>query len=108
MWWRFRKHRLAMVGALVVIVFYLVVLLAEFLAYADPEASDAQRGLMAPQRIHLFRWLGLPSPRPRDGRRARSTDVQAGLSTDPSHHSDPFFAPGFEYNSSDSSRPTGT
>jgi len=54
MWRRFRKHRLAMVGALAVILFYLVVLLAEFLAYADPEASDAQRGLIAPQRIHLF------------------------------------------------------
>ena len=43
MWRRFRKHRLAMAGAVAVILFYLVVLLAEFLAYADPEASDAQR-----------------------------------------------------------------
>ena len=25
MWWRFRKHRLAMIGAVVVILFYLVV-----------------------------------------------------------------------------------
>jgi peptide/nickel transport system permease protein len=54
MWRRFRKHRLAMVGALAVILFYLAVLLAEFLAYADPEASDAQRGLIAPQQIHFF------------------------------------------------------
>ena len=43
MWRRFRKHRLAMAGAVAVILFYLVVLLA-VLAYADPEASDAQRG----------------------------------------------------------------
>jgi peptide/nickel transport system permease protein len=54
MWRRVRKHRLAMAGAVAVILFYLMVLLAEFLAYADPEASDAQRGLIAPQRIHLF------------------------------------------------------
>jgi peptide/nickel transport system permease protein len=54
MWRRFRKHRLAMVGAVVVILFYLGVLLADFLSYADPEASDAQRGLIAPQRVHLF------------------------------------------------------
>ena len=30
------KHRLAMLGAITVILFYVVVVLAEFLAYADP------------------------------------------------------------------------
>jgi peptide/nickel transport system permease protein len=54
MWRRFRKHRLAMLGAAAVIVFYLMVVLADFLAYADPEASDAQRGLIAPQQVRLF------------------------------------------------------
>jgi peptide/nickel transport system permease protein len=54
MWWRFRKHRLAMVGTVVVILFYLVVPGADFLAYADPEASEAYRGLMPPQPIRLF------------------------------------------------------
>jgi peptide/nickel transport system permease protein len=54
MWWRFRKHRLAMVGAVVVIIFYLMVIFADFLAYADPEASEAELGLIAPQRIHFF------------------------------------------------------
>jgi hypothetical protein len=38
MWRRFRKHRLAMLGAIAVILFYVVVILADFLAYADPEA----------------------------------------------------------------------
>jgi peptide/nickel transport system permease protein len=54
MWWRFRKHKLAMVAAVVVIIFYLAVVFAEFLAYSDPEASEAQRGLIAPQPIH---WI---------------------------------------------------
>jgi peptide/nickel transport system permease protein len=54
MWWRFRKHRLAMTSALVIILFYLTVLGADFLAYADPVASEAQRSLIAPQPIHLF------------------------------------------------------
>ena len=54
MWWRFRRHKLAMLGAVIVTLFYLVVILADFLAYADPEASDAQRGLIAPQAIHFF------------------------------------------------------
>lgn len=54
MWWRFRKHRLAMIGAVVVIGFYLVVLFADFLSYSDPQDSDAQRSLIRPQAIHWF------------------------------------------------------
>ena len=54
MWWRFRKHKLALISALVVIGFYAVVLGADFLAYADPNASEAQRSLMPPQRVHFF------------------------------------------------------
>ena len=53
-WWRFRKHRVAVVSGMVVIGFYLVVLGADFLAYADPNASEAQRSLMPPQSIHWF------------------------------------------------------
>src|SRR5262245_24578335 len=54
MWWRFRKHRLAVVSAVVLVFFYLVVLFADFLAYSDPLASEAQRGLIPPQPILLF------------------------------------------------------
>ena len=54
MWWRFRKHHLAMAGTITLIIFYLVALTAEFLAYVDPDASEAQRSLMAPQPIH---WM---------------------------------------------------
>ncbi len=54
MWWRFRKHGLAMAGSIVLIVFYLVALAAPFLAYSDPEISDAQLSLMVPQAIHWF------------------------------------------------------
>jgi peptide/nickel transport system permease protein len=54
MWWRFRKHKLAMISAVVILLFYMVVAFADFLAYADPEVSEAQRGLIAPQPIHWF------------------------------------------------------
>jgi peptide/nickel transport system permease protein len=54
MWWRFRKHHLAMAAGLVVVCFYLVALFADFLATTDPELSDARRSLMPPQRIHWF------------------------------------------------------
>ncbi|RIK52786.1 MAG: peptide ABC transporter permease [Chloroflexi bacterium] len=54
MWWRFRKHKLAMVAAVVVLLFYSVVLLADFLAYSDPNVSNAQISLLPPQPIH---WM---------------------------------------------------
>jgi len=53
-WWRFRKHKVAVASAFVVIGFYLVVPFADFLAYADPNASEAQRSLMPPQRVYWF------------------------------------------------------
>jgi peptide/nickel transport system permease protein len=53
-WWRFRKHRLALGSTFVLVAFYLVVLFADFFAYADPHASDAQRSLIEPQSIHWF------------------------------------------------------
>jgi peptide/nickel transport system permease protein len=53
-WWRFRKHKLALASAVVLVVFYTFVAFADFLAYADPVASEAQRGLIAPQALHLF------------------------------------------------------
>ena len=52
MWWRFRKHKLAVAGTLVLVAFYLVSICADFFAYADPSESDAQRSLIAPQEIH--------------------------------------------------------
>jgi peptide/nickel transport system permease protein len=54
MWWRFRKHHLAMAAGIVVVCFYLVAICADFLATTDPELSDAKRSLMPPQRIHWF------------------------------------------------------
>jgi peptide/nickel transport system permease protein len=54
MWWRFQKHRLAMVSTVVVFLFYLVVVFADFMAYSNPLASEAQRSLLPPQRIHWF------------------------------------------------------
>jgi peptide/nickel transport system permease protein len=54
MWWRFRKHKVAVASAIVVLGFYLVVVGADFLAYSDPDVSEAQRSLMPPQRVHLF------------------------------------------------------
>jgi peptide/nickel transport system permease protein len=98
MWWRFRRHRLAIFSTAVVGFAYAVVLLAEFLAYASPTASEAQRSLLPPQTI---RWLdqgrlaphvyGLTGRRdPQTFRRVYTPDPDKKISLR-------FFAPGFEY-----------
>jgi peptide/nickel transport system permease protein len=53
-WWRFRKHKLAVASGIVVILFYLAALLADFLAVTPPHATDASRSYIPPQAIH---WL---------------------------------------------------
>lgn len=53
-WWRFRKHRMALISTIVVILFYFLVPMADFFATSDPEASDAFRALIPPQRIQWF------------------------------------------------------
>jgi peptide/nickel transport system permease protein len=53
-WWRFRRHRLALVSLVVVALFYLVAAFADFLAISDPHATDARRSFIPPQAIHLF------------------------------------------------------
>ncbi|MDB5368554.1 MAG: binding-protein-dependent transport system inner rane protein [Roseomonas sp.] len=53
-WWRFRRHRLAVISGVVVLLFYLVTVLADFLATSDPHATNARRSFIPPQEIHLF------------------------------------------------------
>jgi peptide/nickel transport system permease protein len=40
MWWKFRRHRLAVLGALFTLAIYIVALFAEFVAPFDPEATN--------------------------------------------------------------------
>ncbi len=54
MWWRFKRHRIA-VGALIVVsLFYLAALGGEFLATSDPRRGRSARAVVPPQPIHLF------------------------------------------------------
>lgn len=53
-WWRFRRHRLAVWSGVVVALFYLVAILADFLATVDPHDTDAKRSYIPPTSIHWF------------------------------------------------------
>ncbi len=54
MWRRFRRHKLAMLSGAVVFCLYIIAAMPEFFAYADPDASEADRALISPQRIRFF------------------------------------------------------
>ena len=53
-WWRFKRHKLAMISGVVVALFYLVALAADFLATTDPHATDSRTSYVAPQPVHFF------------------------------------------------------
>ena len=56
-WWRFRRHKIALIATSIVIAFYIVVIFADFLATGNPSDSEAFRGLMPIQRLHFFDGL---------------------------------------------------
>ena len=53
-WWRFRKHRVAVISGIIVILFYLLALFADFFAVTEPHSTDAARSYIPPQAIHWF------------------------------------------------------
>ena len=56
-WWRFRKHRLAMASAALLIGLYAIVLVPDFFSTQDPEATDARLAFIPVQRPRLFEGL---------------------------------------------------
>lgn len=62
MWWRFRKHQLAMVGTVVIILFYVVGIFCEFFAPYDPGTFQRSYTFVPPQSIHIFHEGQLRAP----------------------------------------------
>lgn len=54
MWWKFRKHKLAMAGTVVLALLYLIAIFAEFLAPYDPNESRKLMALVPPQGVHFM------------------------------------------------------
>ncbi len=53
-WWRFRKHRLAVLGGLITILIYLVAIFAEFLAPFATDTYGSRYTYAPPQPLHLI------------------------------------------------------
>ncbi|APH73594.1 ABC transporter permease [Aquibium oceanicum] len=54
MWWKFRKHKAAVVSGLFLLVLYLSILISEFLAPYNLENRNVRAIYMPPQAVHLF------------------------------------------------------
>lgn len=62
MWWRYRKHKMALISTVVLILFYFVALFCEFVAPYDPDQASNQFKQVPPTAIHIrdaegnFHW----------------------------------------------------
>ncbi len=54
MYWKFLKHRMAVVSVFVLALFYLVATFCEFIAPYNPEAFSTRYTFAPPTRVHLF------------------------------------------------------
>ena len=61
-WWKFRKHKLALISGVIVILIYLVALFVEFLAPFPPTQTNSKYLYAPPQKLYLFDDQGKFSP----------------------------------------------
>ncbi len=54
MWWKFRRHKVAVVSGVILLVFYFSILISEFIAPYAQASRDARHIYAPPQGIHLF------------------------------------------------------
>ena len=97
-WWRFRRHRLAMISLVLVIGFYVIAAFPGFLSIHDPLDSSSSRVFMPPQRIHLFDgWVPRPFVYGISGERNPVTLAMEHVQDRETKHYIKFFVRGHEY-----------
>lgn len=97
-WWRFRRHRLAMVSLILVLGFYVIAAFPGFLSIHDPLDSSSSRVFMPPQRIHLFDgWVPHPFVYGIAGERNPVTLAMEHVQDKETKHYISFFVRGHEY-----------
>ena len=59
MWWKFRKHRVAMAAGLVIVSLYVVAVFCEFLAPYALDHRQVEYAFAPPQRLHFVSDEGI-------------------------------------------------
>lgn len=62
MWWQFRRHRIAVVSLVFLLLIYATALVSEFLAPYQQDTRNLDQIYAPPQRIHLFHDGSLMGP----------------------------------------------
>jgi len=97
-WWRFRKHYLAMASAVLLIFMYLVVLCPDFFSTQNPEVTDARQAFIPVQTLHFFDDGGINPWVPAIVGKRNPVTLRMEWTTDPSKKVRVrFFAPGPTY-----------
>ena len=97
-WWRFRKNRLAVASALLLILFYLIVLVPDFFAIQSPEKTEARLAFIPPQRLSFITDGRLQPSVPGMVGKRNAVTLRMEWKIDPEHRVPlRMFAPGYEY-----------
>jgi peptide/nickel transport system permease protein len=54
MWWKFRRHRIAVIAGAILLAFYASTLISEFIAPYNLHTRDTKHIYAPPQRVHVF------------------------------------------------------
>ncbi len=57
-WWAFRRHRLAMIGLVMTVAFYIVAIIPGFFAINDPSQQNPRAAYQPPAALHLIDTSG--------------------------------------------------
>lgn len=98
-WWRFRRHKLAVICLWVLGLVSLIALMPEFFATQDPFATSARRAYIPPQTLRVIHdgrphW---PFVYGVEGQRDPRTLRMEWIANHDARHSLRFFVRGFEY-----------
>lgn len=95
MWWRFLKHKVAAISAVVIILFYLMGAFAEFMAINEPQKQYDPLVFLPPQSIH---WDGFqPFVYGIEGTRNPETFAKEYVENEEIRYDIKFFVKGYPY-----------
>src|SRR3972149_3178579 len=61
-WSKFRRHKLAQIAMAVLVLFYLIVIFAEFISPYDPQKRFKDYSTLPPSKVHIFAPQGSTHP----------------------------------------------
>ncbi len=97
-WWRFKKHRLALFSGVLLIFVYVIVLVPDFFATEDPEFTESRQSFIPPQPLHLMDGANLSPWVPAVVGKRNTTTLRMEWKIDESKKIPVrFFATGYKY-----------